>query len=172
MGDDPNAIQGARSLTNGTGLGDLAGGGEDGSFEGFLSALRNGRIASALRQGTNDGDADNDGAPTPPLNFYRMFRFGPSSTTPETPREGEGGENDEPRLVPIIIVGIRSVPQGSGANGGNLNEDLPPFINALSNFPTPLAANALDMHDGHSIDALLSPPQNASSFRARRRASM
>jgi hypothetical protein len=101
-----------------------------------------------------------------------MFRFGSSNNPPGVPREGDANENEEPRLVPIIIVGIRSVSQGSGANDGNLNEDLPPFINALGNFPTPLAANALDMHDGHSIDALLSPPQNASSFRARRRASM
>lgn len=171
MGDDHQALSEARSLTGSAGMGDLVGGGEDGSFDGFLRALQNGRIASALRQG-NEADATQEG----PLNFFRMFRFGASGTpTSESIQSagegGEGGSGGEGRMVPIIIVGIRSISPGSGS-GANSADDLPPFIDALSNFPSPLPAHALGAHGHDSIDSILRPPQNETSFRHRRRASM
>lgn len=174
MGDDPNSMIEAGSLTGGTGLGDLSGGGEDGSFDGFLRALQNGRIASALRQGTTDSGPEDDGSPAPPLNFFRMFRFGPSNSTSganNAVSAAEGGDQHG-RLVPIIIVGIRSISQGSPGSTTAFNEDLPPFIDALGNFSSPIPAQTLGAHGHDSIDAILRPPQNGTSFRHRRRASM
>ena len=177
MGDDHNALNEARSLTGSTGLGDLGGNGEDGSFDGFLRALQNGRIASALRQGGADTDGEN-ASPTAPLNFFRMFRFGSSGTNGQNPRNSTipPGSNDpanpESRMVPIIIVGIRSISPNSNSNSGSPGEELPPFIDALGNFPSPLPTHALGAHGHESIDAILRPPQNGTSFRHRRRASM
>ncbi|USW54775.1 Putative Zinc finger, RING-type [Septoria linicola] len=171
MGDDHNALREARSLTGSTGLGDLGGNGEDGSFDGFLRALQNGRIASALRQGSGEGDSES-GTPGAPLNFFRMFRFGASE--PAEPAVGENGQpaESEGRMVPIIIVGIRSISPSSSSGTGSPSEDLPPFIDALGNFPSPLPAHALGTHGHDSIDSILRPPQNGTSFRHRRRASM
>lgn len=179
MGDDHNALSEARSLTGSSGLGDLgAAGGEDGSFDGFLRALQNGRIASALRQGGSDGDGDAAGAQAAPLNFFRMFRFGASTSVngPEArdaaAADGSSESASEGRMVPIIIVGIRSISPNSSSNAGTPGEELPPFIDALGNFPTPLPAHALGTHGHDSIDSILRPPQNGTSFRHRRRASM
>lgn len=177
MGDDHNALSEATSLTGSSGLGDLgAAGGEDGSFDGFLRALQNGRIASALRQGGSDGDGDGTGAQAAPLNFFRMFRFGASAGVNDSeardPATGDGSSESEGRMVPIIIVGIRSISPNSSSNAGTPGEDLPPFIDALGNFPTPLPAHALGGHGHDSIDSILRPPQNGTSFRHRRRASM
>lgn len=171
MGDDHNALREARSLTGSTGLGDLGGNGEDGSFDGFLRALQNGRIASALRQGSGEGEGES-GTPGAPLNFFRMFRFGASE--PAEPAVGENGQpgESEGRMVPIIIVGIRSISPNSSSGTGSPSEDLPPFIDALGNFPSPLPAHALGTHGHDSIDSILRPPQNGTSFRHRRRASM
>ncbi|KAK3690631.1 hypothetical protein LTR37_019075 [Vermiconidia calcicola] len=181
MGDDHHALSEARSLTGGAGIGDIGGAGEDGSFDGFLRALQNGRIASALRGG-GDVEPDSGGGPPGPLNFFRMFRFGAStSTAGDRNRSAEGGSrgsdgenNDaEGRMVPIIIVGIRSISPNSGPNPGSNNaEDLPPFIDALGSFPSPLPTHALGTHGHDSIDSILRPPQNGTSFRHRRRASM
>ncbi|KXT15685.1 hypothetical protein AC579_6128 [Pseudocercospora musae] len=174
MGDDHNALREARSLTGSTGLGDLSGSGEDGSFDGFLRALQNGRIASALRQGSTDSEGDGAGSNGQPLNFFRMFRFG-ASTPPEghdAASDSASANGDEGRMVPIIIVGIRSISPNSSSGTGSPSEDLPPFIDALGNFPTPLPAHALGTHGHDSIDSILRPPQNGTSFRHRRRASM
>lgn len=180
MGDDHNALSEATSLTGSSGLGDFgAAGGEDGSFDGFLRALQNGRIASALRQGGSDGDGDGSGTQAAPLNFFRMFRFGASTGVNDSEaRDSTVGDASsesgasEGRMVPIIIVGIRSISPNSNSNAGTPGEDLPPFIDALGNFPTPLPAHALGAHGHDSIDSILRPPQNGTSFRHRRRASM
>ncbi|KAI6844722.1 hypothetical protein KC342_g25 [Hortaea werneckii] len=107
MGDDHQALSEARSLTGST-MGDVGSGGEDGSFDGFLRALQNGRIASALRQGA---DGESDASREGPLNFFRMFRFGASGNpTPLNPGSGdssEAGDNSEGPMVPIIIPLIR-----------------------------------------------------------------
>ncbi|KAF2864462.1 hypothetical protein K470DRAFT_254099 [Piedraia hortae CBS 480.64] len=158
IGDDQQALAEARSLTGNAALDDL-GDGEDGSFEGFLRALQNGRIASALRQGTGDmADASQEES----LNFFRMFRFGSSgSGSAEGGNAVEGSTGN--RMVPIIIVGIRSISVNSTTS---LTDDLPPFIDALGDMSTP----DTDLHD--TIDSILHPPRNSSSFRHRRRASM
>lgn len=177
MGDDHQAMSEARSLTGGAGMGDLGSAGEDGSFDGFLRALQNGRIASALRQG---GDTEGEPASREgPLNFFRMFRFGasgsnspsPLSTGLGDPSEASEGITDG-RMVPIIIVGIRSISPNSSSGSGSAADDLPPFIDALGQFPSPLPTTALGAHGHESIDSILRPPQNGTSFRHRRRASM
>ena len=173
MGDDTQALSEARSLTGGAGMGEIGGGGEDGSFDGFLRALQNGRIASALRGGSTEGE--NGASEQGPLNFFRMFRFGPTGPEQNTnaaSQSAEGGEATEGRMVPIIIVGIRSISPSSGPSAGSSNEDLPPFIDALGSFPSPLPTHALGTHGHESIDSILRPPQNGTSFRHRRRASM
>ena len=176
MGDDHHALSEARSLTGGAGMGDIGGNGEDGSFDGFLRALQNGRIASALRGGGGT-EPDTAGGSQGPLNFFRMFRFGASAARPgsqernASQNQGEG-DNAEGRMVPIIIVGIRSISPGSGPSTGSNAEDLPPFIDALGSFPSPLPTHALGTHGHDSIDSILRPPQNGTSFRHRRRASM
>lgn len=190
MGDDHQAVSEARSLTGGSGVGvgDAQTAGEDGTFDGFLRALQNGRIASALRQGSGEGDGEG-AQQAGPLNFFRMFRFGASAQArrdgeqPQSPppgsgnatgsgqESGEGTNAADGRMVPIIIVGIRSIsPSAAGANAST--EDLPPFIDALGSFPSPLPTNTLGDAHQDSIDSILRPPQNGTSFRHRRRASM
>ena len=185
MGDDHHALSEARSLTGGTGIGDMGGSGEDGSFDGFLRALQNGRIASALRSGGDGLDSDNASATNTgsvsPLNFFRMFRFGASGPqsadsqqepSPSSAGIAEPNNSADGRMVPIIIVGIRSISPGSNAGSGSAADELPPFIDALGNFPSPLPATALGTEGHESIDSILRPPQNGTSFRHRRRASM
>ncbi|KAF4541188.1 Zinc finger RING-type protein [Lasiodiplodia theobromae] len=73
MGEDHRAGAEARNFV---------GGDEDGTFDGFLQSLQNGRIASALRGHTAGMDVDPDeSGPPAPLNFFRMFRFGSSTAT-------------------------------------------------------------------------------------------
>lgn len=176
MGDDHHALSEARGLTGGTGIGEVGGNGEDGSFDGFLRALQNGRIASALRQG-GESQENGEGGQSGPLNFFRMFRFGASGANsgPESQEQpgsqGEASNNSDHRMVPIIIVGIRSISPNSNSAAGGVDE-LPPFIDALGHFPSPLPAHALGAHGHDSIDSILRPPQNGTSFRHRRRASM
>jgi hypothetical protein len=181
MGDDHQALSEARGLTAGTGIGEVGGNGEDGSFDGFLRALQNGRIASALRQG-GDGQENGEGGQAGPLNFFRMFRFGTPGVNgaaenqgrsdSQTEGSGEPSNSGDNRMVPIIIVGIRSISPNSGSGPGGAVDELPPFIDALGHFPSPLPAHALGAHGQDSIDSILRPPQNGTSFRHRRRASM
>lgn len=65
-------------------------------------------------------------------------------------------------MVPIIIVGIRSINPGTGTGQ---DDNIPPFLDALSSFPTPLAAPG-----DTTIDGMLRQPQQR--FSHRRRASM
>lgn len=158
---------------------------DDGTFESFLRSLQNGRIASALRQSTTDPeDSNQEGVQPPPLNFFRMFRFGssaPSERQHESQPDESGDEMDtgvatsspqsdgdedtsDNRMVPIIIVGISSMTPG---NGSNQETNFPPFLDLLSNFPRPLTT------PGEStIDGILRQPHNGTSFSHRRRTSM
>ncbi|KAI5777822.1 hypothetical protein EDC01DRAFT_623604 [Geopyxis carbonaria] len=113
--------------------------GGDGSFESFLRALQNGRLEAALRNGGNElgGGAPPDPAATESgmlsLNFFRMFRFG-SHPTPEG--ESTEGENNGQtgRMVPVIIVGIRSVTPRESTDGEGIPRPTP-FFDALANLP-------------------------------------
>ncbi|KAF3938941.1 hypothetical protein ABW19_dt0201692 [Dactylella cylindrospora] len=115
---------------------DASGDNVDGSFESFLRALQNGRLASALRNGGNvngpsEADISDDLTSTGsigPLNFFRMFRFGATSSSP-----GQSSGSENTRMIPVIIVGIRSVTP----RDGNLRDGRPspPFLDALSSNP-------------------------------------
>ncbi|WPG99874.1 putative ring finger protein p4h10.07 [Acrodontium crateriforme] len=172
MGDDHQALSEARSLT-GAGVGEPGSGGEDGSFDGFLRALQNGRIASALRQSTEGGDASREG----PLNFFRMFRFGASGGENPVQSTGLGDPSEaadaaETRMVPIIIVGIRSISPNAGSGSSSPSDELPSFLDALGHFSGAFPANDAGLQGHDSIDSILRPVQNGTSFRHRRRASM
>jgi hypothetical protein len=146
----------------------------DGTFDTFLQSLQNGSIASALRGNEGEDGAETTGGNPAPLNFFRMFRFGTSieanagntARSPGDAPDGQGQDSEEDsegRMVPIIIVGIRSInpATGSGQDDGNI----PPFLDALSSFPTPPASPG----DNENV---LRPPQNGTRFSHRRRASM
>jgi len=168
MGDDHRAVSEARNVP---------GDGDDGTFDSFLQALQNGRIASALRQSSSgsggDEGVDTQGGNTQPLNFFRMFRFGSSTVSQSSeaeasgrngPNESHGEDEGDGRMVPIIIVGIRSINPGSGSER---DDNIPPFLDALSSFPTPAASPGEETMDG-----LLRQPPNTTRFSHRRRASM
>ncbi|KAF3921245.1 hypothetical protein ABW21_db0205442 [Orbilia brochopaga] len=115
---------------------DVSGGSVDGSFEAFLRALQNGRLTSALRNGGStldptDSDMSDDLASSGsigPLNFFRMFRFGPTTSGPSQPTATENA-----RMIPVIIVGIRSVnPRDTDIRDGRTST----FLEALSSAPT------------------------------------
>lgn len=146
----------------------------DGTFDTFLQSLQNGSIASALRNNEGSDNHDNAGGNQQPLNFFRMFRFGTDNEDRRSSRRGsrgstsgsnrQGGAADgEGRMVPIIIVGIRSI--NPGASAGQDDGNIPPFIDALSSFPTPPTSPGDNDH-------ILRPPQNGTRFSHRRRASM
>ncbi|USP74683.1 hypothetical protein yc1106_01957 [Curvularia clavata] len=145
----------------------------DGTFDTFLQSLQNGSIASALRGNDDGAGGDAPGAGQAPLNFFRMFRFGTATDGSRSDNDGsqgtgsatgasDGDDEGEGRMVPIIIVGIRSIQPGSGT--GQEDASIPPFLDALSSFPTPPTSPG---------DAsILQPPQNGTRFSHRRRASM
>ncbi|KAF1939973.1 hypothetical protein EJ02DRAFT_351054 [Clathrospora elynae] len=146
----------------------------DGTFDTFLQSLQNGSIASALRANEGGESDDAAGGAQAPLNFFRMFRFGSSADSTQgdgTGSHGSGsgsggqdGEEGEGRMVPIIIVGIRSIQPGTGT--GHDDGNIPPFLDALSSFPTPPTS------PGDANEHILRPPQNGTRFSHRRRASM
>ncbi|KAF2850532.1 hypothetical protein T440DRAFT_371888, partial [Plenodomus tracheiphilus IPT5] len=147
----------------------------DGTFDTFLESLQNGSIASALRGSEGPESSDTAGGTPAPLNFFRMFRFGTSTESRTGTRAGsrgsasgsagqDGEEGGEGRMVPIIIVGIRSITPGAGT--GQDDGNIPPFLDALSSFPTPPTS------PGDANDHILRPPQNGTRFSHRRRASM
>ncbi|KAK9446492.1 uncharacterized protein V1518DRAFT_423902 [Limtongia smithiae] len=112
----------------------------DGSFDGFLRALQNGGLAAELRNETSrmrSSEAGNGEAPAP-LNFFRMFRFGSNAGNNHSNNGGTGA-----RMVPVIIVGIRSVNSrnnDSSAGGGDgADESAQSF---LENLPLSLGATA------------------------------
>ncbi|KAL5119240.1 hypothetical protein ACEQ8H_002951 [Pleosporales sp. CAS-2024a] len=147
---------------------------QDGTFDTFLQSLQNGSIASALRNNDGGDDSDSAGGNQQPLNFFRMFRFGSNADDRRNSRHGsrstasgssphDGDEDGEGRLVPIIIVGIRSI--NPSASAGQDDSNIPPFIDALSSFPTPPASSG-------DNENMLRSPQNGTRFSHRRRASM
>ncbi|KAF2275658.1 uncharacterized protein EI97DRAFT_443088 [Westerdykella ornata] len=166
VGDDHRAVAEARNV---------AGDGEDATFDSFLQALENGRIASVLRQAGNNAEAadvEATGDPTP-VNFFRMFRFGsPRPNRRDTssndrdsamgsPEEESRDEEGDDRMVPIIIVGIRSI----NPNAPTPDDVIPGFLDVLSNFPAPLSEPGTSSTDGI-------PRQPQQRFSHRRRASM
>lgn len=118
--------------------------GEDGSFEAFLRALQNGRLEAALSNGGNElgggapaADSQSENGNMLSLNFFRMFRFGSQPAPLNAQGESAG------RMVPVIIVGIRSVtPRDSGDPA---DERTTPFLDALTaNIPMPMPGSATE----------------------------
>ncbi|KAH0261340.1 hypothetical protein KCU91_g14077, partial [Aureobasidium melanogenum] len=131
----------------------------DGTFSNFLQSLESGRLASALRQGGQT-------SANAPLNFFRMFRFGSARDAPRDANDPTSAQSAgaDGRMVPVIIVGIRSVNQ-TNANGAQ-DAAMPPFLDALSALPrSPLNG------ESDSIDHILDPTPTH-RFSHRRRASM
>ncbi|KAF2092179.1 hypothetical protein K490DRAFT_32799 [Saccharata proteae CBS 121410] len=177
MGDEHRAGAETRNFMSGD---------EDGTFESFLQSLQNGRIASALRGNSvamDDGQGSS-AAGQAPLNFFRMFRFGNNNSNssrtetgsrrPASNRSGEsdsqrnGGEAPTNRMVPVIIVGIRSITPANGSREQQ-DENIPPFLDALHGFPAPSASPGDSSVDGVGV---LRQPHNGTRFSHRRRASM
>jgi hypothetical protein len=175
MGDDPNAIRNARGI-----------GGDESTLETFLESLQNGRISNALfTRNDNNGEDDGNGN----INFVRLFRFGTTtsgtatshahgaeSTTQPHASIGSGNgtgaawtdDNDaEGRMVPIIIVGIRSIPPSRiGPGERDENAGVPEFLDALT---------ALEDTPHRDVSDAAGPPTGAttpSRFSHTRRRSM
>ncbi|CAD0113860.1 unnamed protein product [Aureobasidium uvarum] len=131
----------------------------DGTFSNFLQSLESGRLASALRQGGQT-------SANAPLNFFRMFRFGSARDASRDANDSSSAQSAGPdgRMVPVIIVGIRSVNQ-MNANGAQ-DAAMPPFLDALSALPRSPFNGESD-----SIDHILDPTPTH-RFSHRRRASM
>ncbi|CAG8480632.1 9105_t:CDS:2 [Cetraspora pellucida] len=111
--------------------------GHDGSFESFLAALQRRRREASNRpsnqtssstseeQASSDGNTSNSQS-SQPMSFFRLFRFGgprasssqqnPTTETMSdqssstTVNELPNNESNGPHMVPVIIIGIRSVP--------------------------------------------------------------
>ncbi|KAI9888079.1 MAG: hypothetical protein M1823_000014 [Watsoniomyces obsoletus] len=175
---------------------DVASDGVDGSFDSFLRALQNGSLASALRNGGNGTDTEegaNGGEVFSPVNFFRIFRFGstgdgsgtngsmngtiPTNGTMASPEthlnggDGAGGDHHGGRMVPVIIVGIRSVTPRedvSSENGGNAGNNTSPLFDALSNLPLIMPTGLTT----RGSQALLRRTDRRSRFGRSRRASM
>lgn len=171
--------------------------GDDGTFDGFLQALRNGHLASAMGRSApvreNNGDDAGTTQGVASLDFFRMFRFGSdagerataASTRPNAPSEARRAPHNrapddgttEQRMVPVLIVGIRSlnsdvVNSSSGASiaSADNGEIVPSFLDALTNFPTTIN---IGLESG--VNETLQEPQEsqpATRVRQRRRASM
>ncbi|KAF2455013.1 hypothetical protein BDY21DRAFT_289983 [Lineolata rhizophorae] len=167
--------------------------GDESSFNGFLRSLESGRLASTLRQGQGGNDDEDEGSDgqegvNAPLNFFRMFRFGSSnnqqqsnhsnnsnnnSTSPNT--TDAGGANNDVRMIPIIIVGIRSITPSAGGNPPDGDTAIPPFLDPLANFPSPITGQG-DGSGAPGLDGFggIPQPRNGTRFShmRRRRASM
>lgn len=168
---------------------------DDGAFDGFLRELSTGRIASVLNQsqrGPASGEGEAATRGTGSLDFFRMFRIGsssiarggvdgttrPASTSgsPSTQSQAadvpsENGEGDERRMVPILIVGIRSLNGSNSATQEN-GDNMPSLFDAFTNFPPAVNIGLAD--NGHGDTAENGPQQPSGGQRVpqRRRASM
>ncbi|KAJ5727717.1 hypothetical protein N7493_005537 [Penicillium malachiteum] len=111
--------------------------GLDGSLENFIQSLQSATSAPPPQPGASGegpSNSTNEG-PSPPVNFLRVFRFAnsdsPLGANPSHGRSRSGSERgpqsdgmsiDEPletgegRTVTLVVVGVRSVPAGSGGN--------------------------------------------------------
>ncbi|KAK9371846.1 uncharacterized protein V1513DRAFT_454312 [Lipomyces chichibuensis] len=136
FGDEEDRSADASANTSQRGLSGEAGGNNvvDGTFSEFLRSLQTGRLAQELRQESAGGNRDGSGPGelVPPLNFFRMFRF-PSeavnashnNNSNSTAGENNGGSG---RMIPVIIVGIRSVHSRGQAHANDLAADILPTM--------------------------------------------
>lgn len=166
---------------------------DDGAFDGFLRELSAGRIATALNQNQpGSPHAEGEGAARAPgsLDFFRMFRVGPSnaarrtaggSTTPPVSNASHGERSQgheerelnedgtERRMVPILIVGIRSL-NGSNATAPDVGNNMPSLFDAFGGLPPSI--NIGLENDGDAAGATTPPVPSGYRAQQRRRASM
>jgi hypothetical protein len=159
MGDDPDAVRNARGI-----------GGDEGTLESFLESLQNGRMASALNRTATGGEGEESANTGQGINFVRLFRFGSATEnrrggardSDEQNGDGESRSPSEGRMIPIIIVGIRSINPNTNAPD---DHNIPSFIDALTGFPDPLTP-------GEAFETGSTTPNIGSRFSQRRRASL
>lgn len=151
FGDDPDAVRNARGI-----------GGDEGTLENFLESLTNGRMASALNRTARAGEGEDTTRSTQGINLIRLFRFGSSTDSRRWGANTSGEYGPEGRMVPIIIVGIRSIPPNSNTSD---QQNLPSFIDALVGYPEPTSP-------AESVEGDSRLPNVGSRFSQRRRASL
>ncbi|GIC85222.1 RING-H2 finger protein [Aspergillus udagawae] len=108
--------------------------GLEGSLENFIQSLQQATSAQTASSDTTSASGEN--SPPQPVNFLRVFRFANSdnpspaapsnhsTTEPDSASSrGDGMDVDNPagdnegRTVTLVVVGVRSVPTGSGSFG-------------------------------------------------------
>lgn len=160
---------------------------DDGTFDGFLQALRSGRLATHLGQNAGANTEGRDST-TASLDFFRMFRFqSPGaqqrardrtsrssssrgrSTARSSSAEAQENDNEEGRMIPVLIVGIRALNNDQETRPEE-GDAMPSFLDALQHFPTTINIGLSDQPvDGEDISR---PRRGPLRFGNRRRASM
>ena len=111
----------------------------DGSLNNFVQELNNATNATGSFEDENGNAATAGG---PPLNFWRVFRFGASNGEgrDEASRSGQlsmseqdGTPNSRAGTVTLVVVGVRSVPSSS-INRGN-RENVESSLDTLLSLP-------------------------------------
>ena len=122
----------------------------DGSIQNFVQTLQDAATAQAgenIDVNASDGDL-------PPVNFMRVFQFpndenGSPIASQAQARDVDqmdldsiAGPGDNDRSVTLVLVGVRSLPHGSDATGGD-NGTLGPSLDTLLTLPFLPPANVL-----------------------------
>lgn len=106
------AAEDLRRATSGVGR-------DDSNLETFMQFLSSGRLSNHLARSMAAADDPNSATDTPPLDFFRMFQLGNATLRPPGIPLETVEEHEEGRMVPVLIVGIRSLMHdGAGAANG------------------------------------------------------
>ncbi|PKX98893.1 uncharacterized protein P174DRAFT_363226 [Aspergillus novofumigatus IBT 16806] len=125
--------------------------GLEGSLENFIQSLQH--ATSAPTASSDTASASGENSPPQPVNFLRVFRFANSDnpspaassnhSTTESDSAGSRGDgmdvdnsagDNEGRTVTLVVVGVRSVPTGSGPFGDQ-QSNAAPGLDALLRLP-------------------------------------
>lgn len=115
--------------------------GLDGSLENFLQTLQQSASNQANNPTSNNGPGASgvNGSPSP-VNFLRVFRFANPESSGDSDSQSDGmdvdnaGGGTEGRTVTLVVVGVRSVPSGTGQDNDQ-QTDNPPGLDALLRLP-------------------------------------
>ncbi|ETI27514.1 hypothetical protein G647_09705 [Cladophialophora carrionii CBS 160.54] len=122
----------------------------DGSIQNFVQTLQDAATAQAgenIDMNASDGDL-------PPVNFMRVFQFPNDENGSPIASQAQArdvdqmdldsitGPGDNDRSVTLVLVGVRSLPHGSDASGGE-NGTLGPSLDTLLSLPFLPPANVL-----------------------------
>ncbi|KAJ9606945.1 hypothetical protein H2200_008956 [Cladophialophora chaetospira] len=122
----------------------------DGSIQNFVQTLQDAATAQA-GEGIDVNASDGD---LPPVNFMRVFQFpndengspiasqAQARDVDQMDMESIAGPGDNDRSVTLVLVGVRSLPHGSDATGGE-NGALGPSLDTLLSLPFLPPANVL-----------------------------